>query len=603
MLSPTNHHKRLCCYLLLLCSLMFTGCAESAASIAQGVVRQSTIPWSAPAFPGAEGYGANAIGGRGGRVIEVTTLDDSGPGSLRAAIEAQGPRIVVFRVAGTIELLTPLIIKNPYITIAGQSAPGGGIALKSHNMDDAPLEISTQHVVVRYLRVRPGPMSTLSHNVDALIIAREARHIMIDHCSFSWATDENISIWYNARNITIQWSIISEALLNSTHDAGPQSYGLLIGDQTTDISIHHNLMAHNHRRNPRATGGNIDIINNLIYNAGATPSRLFGDAVEGNPMGGYYNYIGNFIKPGPSSEFDFEVKLDVLNGGVLSAFLAQNIAPHRPDNTQAEQSIVHPDGRRFMANVRWPGPFTTITPAQTAYDQVLADAGATLPVRDDADRRLVDEVRSGGGRIIDDPQDVGGWPTLSPGVAAADSDHDGMPDEWETANGLLPTDATDGPIDSDGDGYSNVEEFLNSTDPHSAPPTSLHIGAINGFAVAQNVAHNWQARAAVLVENESHLPLPNAKVTGIWGMNESDADTCITDKNGLCYVNKNQLVFQPQRSDGFVIFLITDVIHDAAAYAPALNHQLVVDPEIPQPGLVIYQPVRLFLPHLPITAP
>ncbi|MEZ4656464.1 MAG: hypothetical protein R2911_02725 [Caldilineaceae bacterium] len=457
-------------------------------------------------------------------------------------------------------------------------------------------------MVIRYLRVRPGPMATLSHNVDALIVGREAEHVMIDHCSFSWATDENISIWYNARNITIQWSIISEALLNSTHDAGPQSYGLLIGDQTTDISIHHNLMAHNYGRNPRVTGGNVDIVNNLVYDAGSTPARLYGDPIDGNPLGGHFNYIGNYIKPGPSSEFDFEVKLEALNGGALSAFLAQNIGPHRPDNTQTEQAIVHPDGRHFLADVPQPGPFITIAPAQTAYDQVLADAGATLPVRDAVDQRLVDEVRNGGGRIIDDPRDVGGWPTLNSGTAATDSDHDGMSNAWETANGLQPNDPTDGPIDSDGDGYTNVEEFLNGTDPNSAPATSLHIGDITGFALAQN-AQYWEARATVFVENESHLPLPNAKVTGIWGQNESDANSCITDANGRCFINQNQLVFQPHRPAGFITFLVTDVIHAAAAYAPQLNHQVVIDPEIPQPGLIIYEPVRIFLPHLSFTAP
>ena len=421
-----------------------------------------------PAFPGAEGYGAQSIGGRGGDVIEVRNLNDSGPGSLRAAVEAEGPRIVVFRVGGTIELLSSIEITNPYITIAGQTAPGGGIAIRTHpTMDDAPIYVSTQHVIIRYIRARPGPSTELSQNIDALIIGREAKHIIVDHCSFSWSTDETISIWYDASDITIQWSIISEALLNSTHNAGPQGYGVLIGDQSTRISFHHNLLAHNHGRNPRATNGDIDLVNNVIYNPGSTPSRLFGDAINGNVASDRFNYVGNYIKPGPDSTFDYEVKLESNDGSAFSTFLANNIGPNRPDETVPDQEIVHPDGRGFIVDTRFDAPFVTTYTALDAYDHVLASAGATLPLRDPVDERIINEVVSSSGKIIDDPSEVGGWPYLDSGIPSADSDHDGMPDTWENLYGFNPYDPTDGPKDANADGYTNIEEFLNGTSPNS----------------------------------------------------------------------------------------------------------------------------------------
>ncbi|MEZ4708516.1 MAG: hypothetical protein R3A44_15010 [Caldilineaceae bacterium] len=419
-----------------------------------------------PAFPGAEGYGAQSIGGRGGRAIEVTNLNDSGPGSLRAAIDAVGLRIVIFRVGGTIELVTPLVISNPYITIAGQTAPGGGITLKTHDsMDNGALEIATAHVILRYVRIRPGPMAGLSHNVDALILGRTARYVMIDHCSFSWSTDETISIWYDASDITMQWSIISEALWSTTHDGGPQSYGLLVGDQSSRVSIHHNLFAHNHRRNPRVTGGDIDIVNNVIYNPGSTPSRLYGDLVNGNTTGARYNYVGNLIKPGPDSLFDYEIKLTSNDGSFFTAYVAGNIGPRRPNETLADLEMVEPEGRQFMVANRHSAPPVTTQSAQEAYGLVLNQAGVTLPQRDSVDSRVIGDVRNGAGRIIADPSEVGGWPVLAPGLPPTDADHDGMADGWESSYGLNPTDAGDGAGDLDGDGYTNVEEYLNGTNP------------------------------------------------------------------------------------------------------------------------------------------
>ena len=233
-------------------------------------------PRGIPAFPGAEGAGALTPGGRGGQVIEVTNLNNSGPGSLRTAIKAAGPRIIVFRVGGTIELKDDLTIREPYVTIAGQTAPGDGIALKNYT-----LRISTHDVIVRYIRVRPGEGGDNAGNlVDGIEIlnkpdnAKEtdkmAHNIIIDHTSVSWAIDENVSVW-NMRpdlskieNVTIQWSIISEGLSHSRHPEDEHSKGLLVGSNNTHISIHHNLLIHNRKRNPVLHGVRIDMINNVI---------------------------------------------------------------------------------------------------------------------------------------------------------------------------------------------------------------------------------------------------------------------------------------------------------------------------------------------------
>jgi pectate lyase len=224
-----------------------------------------------PVFPGAEGFGAHTGGGRGGRVIEVTTLNDRGPGSLRAAVDAAGPRLVVFRTGGTIELQSPLAITHPFITIAGQTAPGGGITLKNGPANlFAPLQVKTHEVVIRYLRSRPGPSGKPSPNVDALTIAdpqRTVYNVIVDHCSFSWSTDEVVNVWYDAKDVTLQWCIMSEGLDKSTNPEGPASRGPLLGGRGSErISFHHNLIAHNRGRNPMIkSSGVVDVVNNVVH--------------------------------------------------------------------------------------------------------------------------------------------------------------------------------------------------------------------------------------------------------------------------------------------------------------------------------------------------
>ncbi len=435
------------------------------------------IIWASPtpsAFPGAEGFGAKSVGGRGGRVIEVTNLNDDGPGSLRAAIETEGPRIVVFRVSGTIELKTPLEITQPFLTIAGQTAPGGGITLKNRpSVNDTALIVRAHDVVIRYMRSRPGPTSERVSDSDAIaIVGNDAYNVVIDHCSFSWAVDEVATTWYDTHDITIQWSIVAEGLHCSTHEKGCHSTGLLIGsDGSANISLHHNLFAHNHERNPFVkTSGLVDVVNNVIYNSWGTPSVVTDE--YGKVLG---NYVGNYFKYGiDSTSHKYLVSVSNSGGPGVEIFVQGNITPDRPEDDMDEWLAVKPNARQWMVPTPHDAPPIATTSAFEAYDQVLADVGATIGLdsqgnkywrRDAVDERIVNDVRSGTGNIINDPSEVGGWPELATALAPKDSDHDGMPDAWEEMHGFDPYDPSDGPLDADGDGYTNIEEYLNSTDP------------------------------------------------------------------------------------------------------------------------------------------
>jgi pectate lyase len=448
-------------------------------------VTETAVPVSPviPAFPAAEGFGSLTPGGRGGQVIEVTNLNDAGPGSLRAAIETDGARVVVFRVAGTIEIKSTLLVKHPYLTIAGQTAPGGGITLRPVDAAvEALLDIETHDVVVRFLTFRAGPPSA----GDALEIfasdAHDTYNVVIDHNSLSWAVNRNLATWYDAHGISIQWNIFSEGLNCSIHPKGCHSKGVLLGGYASDeekdqpgaynISLHHNLMAHNGERNPYIkAAGVIDVVNNVAYNPFGTFSHI---DMEEQVVPDWVNYIGNFYKPGPNTEVKYGIK--AINPGAAGAgiFVQGNIGPQRESDDLPEIEIVDPDSRQFVVNQPFPTAQVTVTSAQQAYEQVLADAGANLGLncdgtffsrRDAIDARIVRDVEAGSGKIIDDPSEVGGWLTILPATPCADSDHDGMFDAWEHKFGLDPADPSDGPADADRDGYTNLEEFLNATDP------------------------------------------------------------------------------------------------------------------------------------------
>jgi len=416
-----------------------------------------------PAFPGAEGFGADTPGGRGGRVIEVTNLNSHGPGSLREACAAKGPRIVVFRVGGTIR--GSLSIREPFITIAGQTAPGDGICLR-----DGTLGVHTHDVVIRYLRVRvgDGPEGPDPENRDCIDISGEADkvyNVVIDHCSFSWSTDENVATWYGPRDVTIQWCITSESLNDSLHPKGPHGMGMILGSRDNTITIHHNLFAHNNGRNPLIgdTGGNkgpsiFDFRNNVIYNHGPWVCTN----VRGTS---HVNYIGNYIKMGTNGLKDRPRGVRSDANAEQLFFVKDNIWPGQAEAEADDWKI--PDG--IPVNLRSskpiPAALVTTESADDAYESVLRFAGAILPMRDVVDARLVQEVRTGTGLVINTPAEVSGWPDYQSATPPEDSDHDGMPDEWERQYNLAPQNANDGSKDLDGDGYTNVEEYLNGTDP------------------------------------------------------------------------------------------------------------------------------------------
>ncbi len=466
------------CFLILLLGNMSLfegiGLKQSNASIETPpyTIYQPVILKPAVAFPGAEGFGHETLGGRGGKILEVTNLNNDGPGSLRTAIDTDGPRIVVFRVAGTIELTSALVIRKPYITIAGQTAPGGGITLKNNPINtNSALIITTHDVIVRYIRSRPGPPKTVSSNGDAIEILG-AYNVMIDHCSFSWAIDEVASTWYNAHDITFQWNIISEGLDCSLHTKGCHSMGLLLGSEGSgNISVHHNLFVHNVQRNPLIqTGGVVDTVNNLIFDSGYTPIPIndgYG-AISVNVVGNRYIMTpGNYeYLISPSSESGLGIKL----------FVQGNITPTRPSDTLDEALVVKPDARQWIVANHISAPPITTTSALDAYNQVLADSGANIGLdslgieyvrRDPVDIRVVNDVINLIPRRVDDPSDVGGWPTLPAGTAVKDTDKDGMPDDWEKLYNFNSSNPADGPLDTDKDGYTNIEEYLNGTNPNS----------------------------------------------------------------------------------------------------------------------------------------
>jgi len=410
-----------------------------------------------PAFPGAEGFGAFAKGGRGGNVIAVTNLSDSGPGSLRAALEARGPRTVVFRVSGSIELKSVLTIAEPYVTVAGQTAPGDGICLKHYGH----IVQNTHDVVLRFLRFRPGDEKKTEQ--DALAVYR-SRNVIIDHCSAGWGTDETLSVTGGGTDsVTVQWCFITESLNRSVHHKGEHGYGSLLRVDG-DITFHHNLYANHKSRNPRPgvygdtlRGCMLDFRNNAVYNWGEAPGYTAADKAS-------INLVANYYKPGPSTGESRECVFRI--GGRTTALYAdQNVLEGYEDKGRNNWNIIDVPKSVGVAEVRLPvplifAPVATETAPQ-AFARVLDRAGAALPVRDAVDLRIVRQVVFDSGSIIDSQADVGGWPEYRTAEAPEDADRDGMPDRWEKTHGLNPADPSDGNRFSDPSGYTNLENYLN----------------------------------------------------------------------------------------------------------------------------------------------
>ncbi len=415
-----------------------------------------------PAFPGAEGAGALSQGGRGGKVLIVTSLADAGPGSLRAAVEAKGPRIIVFAVSGTIQLSKPLTVREGRVTIAGQSAPGDGITLRDH-----PLVVQADDVVIRFIRSRLGDESRTES--DAIWI-RAGRRIILDHVSASWSVDETLSVsgnyaepgegWYD---VTVQWSIIADSLTNSLHAKGAHGYGSLVrGGRGARASFHHNLWANHSARMPRPgnyapaaadpEGAFFDFRCNLFYNWGAGRSGYNADKDSLSR----YNFVGNAYLRGPQS-----AKAIAFQEGnpVAKSFFADNsmdgVVPADPWSLVT--GITDP-AQKLTTPVEMPR--VSCSGSKSVEVEVLARAGASRS-RDRVDAAVVEGVRTRTGKQIDRQSDVGGWPELRSGPAPSDSDGDGMPDAWERKRGLDPK-RDDSAGDRDGNGYTDVEDYLNA---------------------------------------------------------------------------------------------------------------------------------------------
>lgn len=425
------------------------------------------------AFPGAEGYGRFAIGGRAGRVYEVTNLNDGGPGSLRDAVEAEGPRTVVFRVGGTIKLKSKLVIKNPYITVAGQTAPGDGICIGGYTFGN----LGTHDTIIRYVRIRVGTES--GQTMDGSGFA-SSDHCIMDHCSVTWSLDEAVSS-RGARNITLQRCLVADALNVAGHRnyrAGTQ-HGYAGSISGNIGSFHHNLIANCAGRNWSLAGGYaqradrfagyLDIRNNICFNWG---HRTTDGGVR------KVNFVGNYYIPGPASTvFHFVIARieNRLPDDIQQFYIADNLMEGRPqyDADNWRNGGVRYEDRDLQA-IKLAAPFCephiTVHTAKQAYESVMADVGANHPRLDPVDQRIYDDVAnrrastkgsvSGKPGLIDSEKDAGGFPELKSGPAPEDSDHDGMPDDWERIHKLDPADPSDGAQDS-GDGYTHLEKYLN----------------------------------------------------------------------------------------------------------------------------------------------
>jgi hypothetical protein len=446
-----------------------------------------------------------AEGGRGGAVLFVTNLGDYDPatdavvpGSFRAACNTRGRRTVIFRVSGTISLKADLVIEEPYLTIAGQTAPGEGVCIRGYET-----RIATHDVIVRYLRFRTGDdagrAGAAEFYPNALAIGKEtwpedaggadllmakqyfdnplngllceANRIIVDHCSISWGVDACLAV-ASSRDVSIQWCIVSEGLDDSTHPSGRHSRGVRISCNATRVTFHHNIIAGCAAWNPLLGGldGKVflrESINNLVFNwRDGTAVDRYHRYRRKDPVG-RINFESNCYIMGPDS-----AKIPCLTVEVPDiVYVAGNLGPTRTEPADDQLRAVkwtaaeRTDGNNVHRETRFRSAPVTVHEVREACRLMMKKGGASLPRRDSADSRVVADMVNGSGSIINSPHDVGGWPELRSDVAPPDRDRDGMPDAWETTHDLQPDRCADGNRDPDRDGYTNLEEFLNGTDP------------------------------------------------------------------------------------------------------------------------------------------
>lgn len=439
------------------------------------------IPAQQIAFPGAEGFGRYATGGRGGQVAAVTNLNDDGEGSFRNALEKfpGEPLTVIFKVSGIIELKSKIQIKRSNLTIAGQTAPGDGICLKDHSfmLNGAAKGGNHGNIIIRFIRSRPG--GTLKSGLYGFDM-ENCHDVIVDHCSFSWANEECAAM-YDTKNTTVQWCIVSEGLYNAGHMKGSRSYGGVWGGQYA--SYHHNLIAHQASRAVRFGGARahdtlafFDYRNNVIYNW-AKKNSAYGGEIQIEGAVSKINMINNYYKPGPATpagsyfaEAYQNEKMKAVTKWYLSGNTMEGDKALTRNNFKGINFLMPEASDEAKANE----PFSIENSireqtAKEAYEAVLKYSGAILPKRDVVDERVVNETKTGTAvgmgslgkpGIIDSPAAVGGWGEFKNGIAPADTDEDGMPDEWEKKNGLNPNDASDR-NKTGADGFTMLEKYLN----------------------------------------------------------------------------------------------------------------------------------------------
>jgi hypothetical protein len=416
------------------------------------------------AFPGADGCGKYATGGRGGEVVNVTNLNDDGLGSLRHALdEIEEPRIIVFNVSGTIFLKSEIELDHGNVTIAGQTAPGDGICIAGYGLD-----IEADNIIIRYVRFRPGDIAGKEN--DALTIKRSS-NVIVDHCSMSWGTDETCSCYDNT-NFTLQWCIISESLNKSVHHKGSHGYGGIWGGK--GATFHHNLIAHHKSRNPRLHGSRYhkepklekaEIVNNVIYNWGST-------CIYGGEAGNY-NIAGNFFKAGPGTKKDARSEILEPYKPFSNYYFKDNYIYKNKKLSENNLISVNIDDEDKLTDVNWLKQPLEIEisdykyeDAYKAYKKVLKKAGASIN-RDKTDKRIIKDVKQksatyGKNGIIDSQKEVGGWPTLKQAKATKDTDNDGMPDDWEQKHKLDPLNYDDNAHYNLHEDYTNIEVYINN---------------------------------------------------------------------------------------------------------------------------------------------
>jgi hypothetical protein len=386
-------------------------------------------------FPGAQGFGITTKAGRGGQILRVTNLNDSGAGSLRAALEATGPRTVVFEVSGTIPLSNHIYIRSPFITVAGQTAPSPGITLRN-----AGIQVETNDVLIQHLRIRVGDTTSIPvpDDRDAIaVLGPNAKNVVIDHNSFSWAVDENASTWYaGVNNVTFSNNIISEGLNNSLKGT-PHSKGLLLGDFSKNVSVIGNLMAHNAERQPLVKGDvSALIVNNVAYDVGFHVDTEILDQTESGSKPSVVSSVGNVYIKGPSNtRTDYK--------GMLAYGTVSGVKVYQTDNIAIGGTVFvnqMPYNPIVTTPPVWTTPLTPLPGSQTE-SSVYSHAGARPKDRDTVDTRIVTEAKNRTGKIIDSQTQVGGWPTLAQNKRAF----------------TAPTNPNS---DDDGDGYTNLEEVL-----------------------------------------------------------------------------------------------------------------------------------------------